>query len=327
MLTQLVQRLVQSVFVLLAVSLISFVLFQFAGDPVANMVSQEATLAEREALRQELGLADPVLVQFVRFLGNAVQGDFGLSYRLQEPVVTLILQRLPATIELAVASSIIALVLGTLLGVIAAIKPKSWIAGAIMSLSTLGISLPTFLIGIGLISAFSVELNWFPAFGRGEVTDLGWWQTGLLTTSGIRALVLPALTLATFQTAFVLRLVRSEMLDVLRQDYVRFAHARGLKERLIHFRHALRNTLIPVITVVGMMFGSVIAFSVVTESVFQWPGVGAFFIASVQAVDIPVMSTYLIFIALVFVTINFVVDILYYLVDPRLRQAGQRQGK
>lgn len=327
MLTQLVQRLVQSVFVLIAVSLISFVLFQFAGDPVSNMVSQEATLAEREALRAELGLADPVLVQFVRFLGNAVQGDFGLSYRLQEPVVTLILQRLPATIELAVASSIIALFMGTILGVIAAIKPKSWISAAIMSLSTLGISLPTFLIGVALISAFSVELNWFPAFGRGEVVDLGWWQTGLLTASGLRALVLPALTLATFQTAFVLRLVRSEMLDVLRQDYIRFAHARGLKERLIHFRHALRNTLIPVITVVGMMFGSVIAFSVVTESVFQWPGVGAFFIASVQAVDIPVMSTYLIFIALVFVTINFVVDILYYLVDPRLRQAGQRQGK
>lgn len=322
MLFFILRRLIQSLFVLLTVALIAFVLFQFAGDPIEAMVGQDATLIEREALRERLGLNDPIVVQFARFIGNAVQGEFGLSYRLQQPAVPLILNRLPATIELAGVSTVIALVFGTVLGVWTALRRRSFATGAVMVISLIGISLPTFLIGLGLIYVFAVELNWLPSFGRGQTTDLGWWTTGFLTSSGLRSLILPALTLSLFQTALIMRLTRSEMLEVLRQDYVRFARARGLSERTINFRHALKNTMVPVITVTGMMLGSIIAFSVVTETVFQWPGVGALFIASVQVVDVPVMAVYLLFIALLFVTINFIVDILYFLVDPRLRVDG-----
>ncbi|MDR7127219.1 ABC transporter permease [Pseudotabrizicola sp. 4114] len=326
MLIFVLRRLIQSVFVMLAVSLLAFVLFQFAGDPIEAMVGQDATMADRAALRDRLGLDDPVVFQFARFIGNAVQGEFGLSYRLQQPVLGLIMQRLPATVELAVTSTIIALVLGTALGVLTALKNRSWITGIIMAVSLVGISLPTFLIGIGLIYVFAVELHWLPSFGRGQVVELGGWSTGFLTSSGLRSLILPSFTLALFQTALLMRLIRAEMLEVLRQDYIRFARARGLSERVINFRHALKNTLVPVITVAGLMLGSIIAFSVVTESVFQWPGVGSLFIASVQAVDVPVMSVYLMFIALLFVTINFVVDILYFIVDPRLRADSQKRA-
>jgi peptide/nickel transport system permease protein/oligopeptide transport system permease protein len=322
-----IQRLLQSIVVVLTVSLIAFALFQFAGDPITNMVGQEATQQERDELRQQLGLDDPVLVQFVRFVGNAAKGEFGLSYRLQQPVVPLIMSRLPATLELAILSSFLALTIGLALGVLTAIRPRAWYSAAVLAMTLVGISLPTFLIGISLIYIFSVELQWLPSFGRGEVVQLGWWTTGLLTESGLRSIILPALTLSTFQAALIMRLVRSEMMEVLGQDYVRFAQARGMSNRVIYFRHALKNTLVPVITVVGLMFGSIIAFSVVTESVFQWPGIGALFITSVQVVDIPVMSVYLIFISLVFVTINFAVDILYYIVDPRLRVGSKSKGQ
>ena len=327
MIAFILRRLFQSFIVMLMVALISFMLFRFVGDPVASLVGQDTRLHEIEELRQRLGLNDPFYLQFFRFIGNALHGEFGISYRLQQPVTELILSRLPATIELAFASAMIALVFGVVFGVFTALRPKSFSTGVIMTLSLVGVSLPTFLIGIGLIYIFAVELQWLPSFGRGKVVDLGWWSTGLLTETGRRSLILPAITLSLFQLTLIMRLVRAEMLEVLRQDYIRFARARGLSKRAINFGHALKNTMVPVITITGLQLGSVIAFSIVTETVFQWPGVGSLFINSVQVVDVPIMAAYLMFIAFVFVVINLIVDILYYAVDPRLRVHGLGGGK
>jgi ABC-type dipeptide/oligopeptide/nickel transport system permease component len=324
MLAFILRRLFQSIIVMLVVALISFMLFRYVGDPIASMVGQESRLSDIEALRQRLGLNDPFYIQFARFIGNALQGEFGISYRLQQPVTELIMSRLPATIELAFTSALIALVFGITLGVFTALKPRSFGAGVVMTLSLVGVSLPTFLIGIGLIYIFAVELQWLPSFGRGQVVDLGWWTTGLLTSTGLRSLILPAITLSLFQ---IMRLVRAEMLEVLRQDYIKFARARGLSKKAINFGHALKTTMVPVITITGLQLGSVIAFSIVTETVFQWPGVGSLFINSVQVVDVPVMAAYLMFIAFVFVVINLIVDILYYIVDPRLRVQASGSGK
>jgi peptide/nickel transport system permease protein/oligopeptide transport system permease protein len=314
-----IRRLAQSVLVMLVVALIAFAVFRFVGDPIASMVGVETRIEDQEIMRERLGLNDPVFVQFARFIGNAAQGEFGISYRLQQPVSELILSRLPATIELAFASALIALVVGVVTGVYTALRPRSVTAGLIMAASLVGVSLPTFLIGIGLIYVFAVELGWLPSFGRGDVVDLGWWRTGLLTESGLKSLILPAITLSLFQLTLIMRLVRAEMLEVLRTEYIRFARARGLTDRAINFGHALKNTMVPVITITGLQLGSVIAFAIVTETVFQWPGVGSLFITSVQVVDVPVMAAYLMFIAFVFVVINLIVDILYYVVDPRLR--------
>lgn len=319
MLAFILRRLAQSVIVMLVVALISFMLFRYVGDPIANLVGQEARMADIEALRERLGLNDPFYLQFANFIANAVRGEFGISYRLQQPVSELIVSRLPATIELAFASALIALVFGVVLGVYSALKPKSWGTAIVMTLSLVGVSLPTFLIGIGLIYIFAVELGWLPSFGRGTTVMVGGWRTGLLTESGLRSLILPAITLSLFQLTLIMRLVRAEMLEVLRADYIRFAKARGLSSRAINFGHALKNTLVPVITITGLQLGSVIAFAIVTETVFQWPGVGSLFINSVRVVDVPVMAAYLMFIAFVFVVINLIVDILYYTVDPRLR--------
>src|SRR5690606_31192604 len=275
MLAFILKRLGQAILVMLAVALISFVMFRYVGDPIASMVAQEATIADREQLRQQLGLNDPVYAQFFRFLGNAMRGEFGISYRLQTPVAELILSRLPATIELAFMSAAIALTLGIVLGVFTALNPKNWASAAIMAFSLVGVSLPTFLIGIGLIYIFAVELQWLPSFGRGAVVDLGGWRTGLLTESGLRSIILPAIPLSPFQMTLCMRLARAEMMEVLRQDYIKFARARGLSKRAINFGHALKNTLVPVITITGLQLGSVIAFAIVTETVFQWPGVGS----------------------------------------------------
>lgn len=326
MLAFIIKRLGQSAVVMLAVALIAFIIFRYVGDPIASMVGQEATIADQEALRQRLGLNDPFYEQFFRFITNALQGQFGISYRLQTPVTELILSRLPATIELALVSAAIALLFGIVLGVYTALKPKSWTSGAIMTGSLIGVSLPTFLIGIGLIYIFAVELKWLPSFGRGAVVQIGWWRTGLLTETGLRSLILPAITLALFQMTLIMRLVRAEMLEVLRQDYIKFARARGLSKRAINFAHALKNTLVPVITIAGLQIGSIITGALVTETVFQWPGIGSLFISSVAVVDVPVMAAYLIFVGFVFVIINLIVDILYYVVDPRLRVGGSAKG-
>ncbi|MET0436102.1 MAG: ABC transporter permease [Devosia sp.] len=326
MLAFIARRLLQSVIVMLVVAFIAFLVFRYVGDPLANLLSQDATMADYEEARERLGLNQPFYVQFYHFVVNALQGQFGVSYRLQQPVSQLILERLPATIELAVASSIIALVLGVFLGVYTALKQRAFSTGVIMTLSLIGVSLPTFLIGIGLIYIFAVELKWLPSFGRGEVIQIGWWRTGLLTQSGLRSLILPAITLSLFQLTLIMRLVRAEMMEVLRTDYIRFARARGLSSRAINFGHALKNTMVPVITITGLQLGSVIAFAIITETVFQWPGVGSLFVNSVAAVDVPVMAAYLVFVALVFVIINLIVDILYFIVDPRLRD-GAKSGR
>jgi peptide/nickel transport system permease protein len=316
------QRLSQALLVMAAVSAISFSLFNFVGDPVNNMVGQDATRAQRVEIRQQLGLDDPVLTQYTRFIGNVLQGDFGLSYRIKRPVSTLILERLPATLELVFVSALIALVVGIGLGVYTGIKRDTWISRIVMSVSLVGVSLPTFIIGIALIYLFAVHLRWLPSSGRSGAIDLGFWKTSLLSVDGWRAIVLPAITLSLFQLTMILRLVRAEMLEVMRADYIKFARARGLAERSIYFVHALRNTLVPVITVIGLNIGGLIAYSVITETVFQWPGTGLMFIQAVDFVDVPIMAAYLIFVALLFVVINLIVDILYFVVDPRIRLGG-----
>ncbi len=325
MIAFILRSLLQGALVLVAVAFIAFSMFRFVGDPVTNMVGQEATLQDRAELTQRLGLDQPFPIQFLRFLGNAAQGDFGISYRQARPVSALIAERLPATVELAVLSALFATIAGVGLGVYAAIRRNGFLANMVMTLSLVGVSLPTFLIGIGLIYLFAVELRWLPSFGRGETVKLGWWSTGLLTTSGLKSLVLPVLTLGFFQLTLIMRLVRSEMLEVMRSDFIRFARARGIPGRVIEFRHALRNTMIPVVTIAGLQLGSVIAFAIVTETVFQWPGLGALFVNAVQFADVPVMAAYLVFVAFVFVVVNLATDLTYFALDPRLR-VGAPQG-
>jgi peptide/nickel transport system permease protein len=319
MLAFIVRRLVQAILVMLTVAFVAFLLFQYVGDPVAQMLGQDATPEDRARLRTELGLDQPFFVQFAAFAGNAAQGDFGLSLRQGRTVSTLIKERLPATLELSFAAAIIAIVVGIPAGVYTALRRNSWFAHALLATSLVGVSLPTFLIGILFILVFAVQLGWLPSFGRGDTVALGWWTTGLLTAKGWQHLILPSITLSLFQLTLILRLVRAEMLEVLRTDYIKFARARGLTNRAVHFGHALKNTLVPVITITGLQLGGIIAFAIVTETVFQWPGMGLLFIQSVQFADIPVMAAYLCLIALVFVLINLVVDLLYFAVDPRLR--------
>ena len=304
---------------MLVVALVAFSLFQYVGDPVQLMLGQFATPEDRIRLTHELGLDQPFYVQFYHFVVNAIHGQFGVSLRIGKPVSVLLAQRIPATLELSISAAMLALAVGIPAGVYTGLRPNSWLARSALSLSLLGVSLPTFLIGILLILVFAVLLGWLPAFGRGEVVQLGWWSTGLLSKTGLMSLILPTITLGLFQLTLIMRLVRSEMLEVLRTDYIKFARARGLHDRAINFGHALKNTLVPVITVTGLQLGSIIAFSIITEQVFQWPGMGLLFIQAVSYVDIPVMAAYLCLIALVFVTINLIVDLLYYVVDPRLR--------
>lgn len=319
MLVFILRRLVQALAVMSVVALVAFVLFQHVGDPVVFLLGQDATPAQRDALRADLGLDQPFFVQFYHFAVNAVQGEFGLSLRQGAQVSRLLAERFPATLELTLVAAVLALAVGIPLGVYAALRRGSWLSQLAMTLSLLGVSLPTFLIGIVLILVFSVTLGWFPSFGRGETVALGGWHTGLLTRDGWQHIALPALTLAIFQLTLVMRLVRAEMLEVLKSDYIRFARARGLSQRSIHFGHALKNTLVPVITITGLQIGSLIAFAIITETVFQWPGMGLLFVQAVTFADIPVMAAYLCLVALVFVVINLVVDLLYFVVDPRLR--------
>ena len=323
MLAFVIRRVGQSVLVLLAVGLVAFSMFRFVGDPIDNMLGQERTIEVVERLRAQLGLDQPFPVQYYKFLEGAVQGNFGVSYRQGRPVAEILMERAPATLELAAVSGILAIIFGIALGVFTAIRRNGASAHAIMAVSLIGVSLPTFLIGILLIYLFSVELGWLPSFGRGETVALGgWWTTGFLTESGLKALILPSITLGLYQMTLIMRLVRSEMLEVLRQDYIRFAKARGLRDRAVNFRHALKNTMVPVVTVIGLQIGAIIAFAIITETVFQWPGVGLLFINAIQFVDIPVMAAYLMVISVMFVGINLLVDILYVFIDPRLRIDG-----
>ena len=319
MLAFILRRLLQAVFVMLAVGLIAFSLFRFVGDPVVFMLGQDATPEDRARMTKMLGLDEPFYVQYAQFVGRAAQGEFGLSLRQVRPVSTLLLERMPATLELAAVAAFFALAAGLVLGVYTALRRDTWLSQLLLAVSLIGVSLPTFLIGILLILVFAVLLGWLPSFGRGDTLQLGWWSTGVLTVSGLKALILPAITLGLFQMTLIQRLVRAEMLEVLRTDYIRFARARGLTDRAVHFGHALKNTLVPVITITGLQLGAIIAFAIITETVFQWPGMGLLFIQAVHFADVPVMAAYLCLIALFFVIINLAVDLLYYAVDPRLR--------
>jgi peptide/nickel transport system permease protein len=322
MIVFLIKRLANAAMVMLVVAFLAFLIFRFVGDPVEFMVNEQTTQADRDALRERLGLDEPFLLQYVKFVTNAAQGDFGISFRNQQDVMTLIAERFPATIELVIVATIISLVVGIPLGVITAIHRGRWFSESLQFLSIIGVSLPSFVVGILLILVFSVSLGWLPAFGRGEVVQLGWWSTGLLTPSGRIAIILPALALSLYQITLVMRLVRAEMLEVLRSDFVKFARARGVPARLVHYRHALRNCLMPVVTMTAMNIGALIAFALVTETVFQWPGMGLLFIQAVTFVDIPVMAAYLVIVSFIFVALNTMVDIAYAIIDPRLRDAN-----
>lgn len=313
-------RLLQAVVVLIAVVAVAFVMFRFIGDPVTMMVREGATQAEKDALRAALGLDKPLLVQFLEFTGRVLQGDLGTSLRNNQPVTTMLLNRLPATLELVIVGTVLAIVVGIPLGVLCSLKPNAMVSRLVQSMTLVGISVPTFVTGLLLILVFSVNLGWLPSSGRGQVVDLGFWETGLLTLSGLKSLILPSLTLALFQLALIMRLVRSEMIDVLSSDYIRFAFARGLSRSYIYGRLALRNALMPVVTVTGLQIGQIIAFGIVTETVFQWPGMGLLFINAVNFPDMPVLSAYLLFVGFLFVFINMLVDILYVFIDPRLRR-------
>ncbi len=316
------RRLFQSVIVMIMVAFVAFMLFQYVGDPVVFLLGQDATAEQIRELREGMGLDKPFFIQFGHFLVNAVQGEFGLSLRQGAKVSRLIAERFPATLELALVAAVMALVIGVPMGVYAALRRGTFMSQLFMTISLLGVSLPTFLIGILLILLFAVVLGWFPSFGRGEVVQMGWWSSSLLTAKGWHHIVLPAVTLAIFQLTLIMRLVRAEMLEVLRTDYIKFARARGLSNRAVHFGHALKNTLVPVMTITGLQLGGLIAFAIITETVFQWPGMGLLFIQAVAFADIPVMAAYLCLISLIFVVINLLVDLLYFVVDPRLRVSG-----
>lgn len=319
MISVLLSRLAQAALVMLAVTAVAFLMFRYVGDPVRAMAREDSSVEERRELARALGLDQPVTVQYAKFVARVATLDFGISYRNHRPVVALIGERLPATLEIVFVATVLALALGVPLGVLCALRPGGLAARAVQAVSLIGISTPTFVVGIALILVFAVTLKVLPSFGRGEVVNLGWWTTGFLTRSGIASLVLPSVTLSLFQMTLIMRLVRSEMIDVLSTDYIRFARARGLPRRYIHFKLALRNALMPVITVTGLQIGSLVAFAIVTETVFQWPGMGLLFIQAIYFVDIPVMAAYLLFVGFLFVFLNTVVDVLYALVDPRLR--------
>lgn len=326
MIAYILRRLLQAIGVMLTVALVAFSLFNFVGDPVANMVGEDSSQRDRDQLRQALGLDDPAPIRFVRFVGGVSRGEFGFSYRNLQPVAALIRDRLPATLELAATATALALLLGVPAGIYCAIRRGGVLAQTIQTSSLIGISLPTFVTGILLILIFSVTLGWLPSFGRGDTVTIGWWKTGFLTTSGLRSLILPAITLALFQTALIMRLVRAQLIEVLRRDFIKFARARGIATWSVNFRHALRNALVPVITIVGLQFGAAVAFAILTETVFQWPGMGLLFVQAVAYVDVPVMASYLVLVSFVFVSINLIVDLLYFAIDPRLRSDDAARG-
>ena len=319
MLSYFFKRLLQAILVMIVVAFVSFSLFNFVGDPVISLTGEDSSIERQAEVREAIGLNDPIYIQFSRFLGNVIQGDFGISYQLKREVSDLIAERMPATLELVFVSALLAILVGVILGVYTGIHRDSFVSNVILVISLAGVSLPTFIIGIMLIYLFSVILGVLPSFGRGEVIDLGFWSTGFLTVSGLKALILPSVTLSLFQMTYVIRLVRAEMMEILQTDYIKFAKARGIKKNTINYKHALKNGLIPVITITGINIGTLIAFSIITETVFQWPGMGLLFINAVYFVDIPIMSAYMIMVAFIFVMINFIVDITYYFIDPRIR--------
>ena len=319
MLGYLIKRLLQSIVVVLCVTFIVFVIMYQTGDPVELLLPPEATEAQVEQLRHHLGLDQPFHVQYITFLKNAIRGDLGTSFIFNQPALSVVVERIPATLELALSAMFLAVLVGIPAGIIAGVRPKASLSKIIMSGSLLGISLPVFWLGIMLVMIFSVVLGWLPSSGRGETVVLFGLRIGFLTRSGFAHLILPSLTIAIFQLALIIRLVRAGMMEVMLQDFVKFLKAKGLSERRVVFIHALKNILIPVVTIIGLQMGNIIAFAIVTETIFAWPGMGKLVIDSIHNLDRPVVLAYLLIVSLIFVFLNFAVDIVYTFLDPRIR--------
>jgi len=325
MLRFLLRRLAQAAVVMFVISLLSFSIQDNLGDPLRELVGQRVSEAERDVLREQMGLNDPFLVQYWRFLGRAVEGDLGDSYFFKRPALEVILDKFPATVELVLGASVIILFFSVPAGVYCAIRPRALFSRLMMGASIVGISVPVFLTAIMLIYIFSIQLGWMPSFGRGETVDVGGWGTGLLTADGLWHLILPSISLASIMLPLFIRLIRAEMLEVLHTEYIRFATAKGLSRYRIWFLHALKNTLLPVITVGGVQIGTMIAYTILTETVFQWPGMGFMFLEAVNRVDTPLIIAYLIVVGLIFVITNTLVDLVYGLVNPTVQLAGRQE--
>lgn len=303
---------------MLAISFIGFAVKDSLGDPLRELVGEQVSEADRNELRRDLGLDDPFLVQYGRFLRGAVQGDLGTSYFFKKPALKVIAAKFPATFELVLAAALVVAFLSLPLGLYCAIRPRSLASRLILAFSLFGLSVPVFLTGILAITVFSVELGWLPSFGRGETLAIGGWRSGLLTIDGLKHLVLPAITLASIMLPLFIRLIRGEMLDVLGQDFVRTAWAKGLSGRAVWIGHALRNAAVPIITLGGLQIGTLLAYTILTETVFQWPGMGFLFLEAVTRADVPLIIAYIMVVGLIFVVVNTIVDLLYVLVDPRV---------
>jgi peptide/nickel transport system permease protein len=319
-----IRRFTQAIVVMFIISFIGFSIQKEIGDPIRDMVGISVSEAEREALREELGLNDPFFTQYTRFLSNAMKGDLGRSFFYKKPAVDVILSKAPATIELVFVSTMIIIAFSIPIGIFAAINPRHWFTRMSMGGSIVGVSVPVFLTAIMLIYVFSVELRWMPSFGRGQTVAIGGWNTGMLTLDGWMHLILPAIALSSIMLPLFIRLIRSEMMEVLESEYVKFAWAKGLSKKRIWYLHAFKNTLLPVITVGGVQIGTMIAFTILTETVFQWHGLGFLFLEAVERADSSLLVAYLMFVSLVFVITNTTVDIIYGFVNPMVRISGKK---
>lgn len=319
-----VRRVAQAIIVMLIISFIGFAIKQSFGDPVREITGVSVSAAEREKIREELGLNDPFMVQFGRFMQGAVKGDIGRSFFYKKSALEVILSKAPATLELVICSAIIIVIFSVPLGIYSAIRPKALFSRFVMGGSIVGVSIPVFLTAILMIYIFSVELHWLPSYGRGETVNIGGWRTGFLTADGWLHLIMPALALSSIMLPLFIRLIRSEMMEVLENDYIKYAWAKGLTPKRVWIVHAFKNTLLPVITVGGVQLGTMIAFTILTETVFQWQGMGFMFIEAVERGDAPLMVAYLVVVGLIFVVVNTVVDVIYGLVNPQVRITGQK---
>ena len=318
------RRIIQAVLVMLVISLVGFSIKNKIGDPVRDMVGERVTPAEREQIRERLGLNDPFLVQYVRFVKDALHGDLGLSFFHKKPALAVIVSKAPATIELVIGAALIIILISFPVGVFTAIYPRHWFSRFTMSFSTLGVSIPVFLTAIMLIFLFSVELNWLPSYGRGQTVNIGGWESGFFTVDGLLHLILPSFSLASIMLPLFIRLIRSEMMEVLETEYIKFAWAKGLRKQRIWLVHAFKNTLLPVITVYGVQIGIMFAFTILTETVFQWQGMGFMFLEAVERSDTSLLVAYLVVVGVLFVVINTVVDIIYGFVNPTISISGRR---
>ena len=320
-----VRRIIQSIMVMLIISLVGFSIQHQIGDPVRDLVGERVTPAEREVIRDKLGLNDPFYIQYFRFVKKACKGDLGLSFFYKRPALDVILSKAPATVELVLVTSIILIVISIPVGIYSAIYPKHWFSRFIIAVSTIGVAVPVFLTAIALIYLFAVELNWLPSYGRGETVKIwGWWDSGFLTLDGLKHLVLPSISLSSIMLPLFIRLIRAEMMEVLETEYIKYAWAKGLERRRVWFVHAFKNTLLPVITVFGVQLGIMFAFTILTETVFQWQGMGFMFLEAVERSDTSLLVAYLVFVGVIFVAVNTVVDIIYGVVNPMVRIVGTK---